>query len=58
MRYENKSNCVVVDVAGMHRLVERVTMENEPWFPGLNGVIADETSISSIGNHVLYRDTL
>jgi len=40
---------------GMQRLIERVTMENELWFPGLEGVIADETSISSIGDHILYR---
>ncbi|VAX39276.1 Citrate synthase (si) [hydrothermal vent metagenome] len=40
---------------GVQRLVERVTMESKPWFPGLDGVIADETAISAIDREIQYR---
>ena len=59
-----RNNCVIMSGAplvsslmlqGVQRLVERVTMESKPWFPGLDGVIADETAVSAISSDILYR---
>ena len=42
-------------VVGLRRLVETIDMANEPYFPGLEGVIAGETAISSIEGELRYR---
>ena len=42
-------------VQGLTKLVERVEMSDEPYFPGLEGVIAGETAISTIEDGLRYR---
>ena len=42
-------------VQGLERLVERVGMNDEPYYPGLEGVIAGETAISTIEGGLHYR---
>lgn len=49
------SNAPSLMLQGLQRLVERVTMESKPWFPGLEGVIADETAVSAIDREIHYR---
>ncbi len=42
-------------VHGLQLLVERVLMSDEPYFPGLEGVIAGETSLSTVEGGLHYR---
>ena len=42
-------------VHGIQRLVERIDMSDEPYYPGLEGVIAGETAICSIVDGLSYR---
>jgi citrate synthase len=42
-------------VRGLKRLVDRITMNDEQYFPGLEGVIAGETSLSTIEGGLSYR---
>jgi citrate synthase len=42
-------------VHGIQRLVERIDMSDEPYYPGLEGVIAGETAICSIVGGLSYR---
>src|SRR5262245_28859423 len=40
---------------GLKRLVERLDMASEPYYPGLEGVIAGETTVSTIEGGLRYR---
>jgi 2-methylcitrate synthase/citrate synthase II len=42
-------------VHGIQRLVERIDMSDEPYYPGLEGVIAGETAICTIAGGLSYR---
>ena len=42
-------------IHGLQLLLERVLMSDEPYYPGLEGVIAGETAISSIEEGLEYR---
>lgn len=42
-------------VQGLIRLVETVLMTEEPYYPGLEGVIAGETNISTVETGLTYR---
>lgn len=40
---------------GLQRLVERVLMSEEPYYPGLEGVVAGETAVATIEDGLQYR---
>lgn len=42
-------------VRGLQALMERVQMADEPYYPGLEGVIAGETAVSTIEDGLRYR---
>ena len=42
-------------VDGLRRLVERIDMSSDPFYPGLEGVIAGETAICTIAGGLQYR---
>lgn len=42
-------------IRGLQRLVERVAMADEAYYPGLEGVIAGETAISTVDTGLTYR---
>ena len=42
-------------VRGLKRLVERITMNDELYYPGLEGVVAGETALSTIEGGLRYR---
>src|SRR5690242_15852058 len=42
-------------VLGLRRLVEQLDMSHEPYYPGLEGVIAGETAICSLEDGLRYR---
>lgn len=42
-------------VLGLRRLVEQLYMSHEPYYPGLEGVIAGETAICSLEDGLRYR---
>jgi 2-methylcitrate synthase/citrate synthase II len=42
-------------IRGLQRLVLRVLMSNEPYYPGLEGVIAGETAVGTVEGGLLYR---
>lgn len=42
-------------IQGLQLLVERVLMTDEPYYPGLEGVIAGETAVSTIEGGLRYR---
>jgi len=42
-------------IAGLQKLVERVLMTDDQYYPGLEGIIAGETALSTVEGGLLYR---
>jgi 2-methylcitrate synthase/citrate synthase II len=52
---ERNPYTVIKMLSGLERLVERALMSDQPYYPGLEGVVAGETSISTIEEGLRYR---
>ncbi len=55
---ERNPYTVLKMLSGLERLVERALMSDQPYYPGLEGVVAGETSISTIEDGLRYRGYL
>ena len=51
---ERNPYTVIKMLSGLERLVERALMSDQPYYPGLEGVVAGETSISTIEEGLRY----
>ena len=52
---DRRPEFLLPELRGLQLLVERILMQDEPFYPGLEGVIAGETAISMVEGGLLYR---